>query len=222
MTGIAFDTGSYTKLEGFSYDTSTVYEISDGNYAYYAFMIEDGKFLPFHLIGEVHPANVGKPTKYEIHAHEYEMQRQAEACENITASPVACSQLFLNYGSRPMWIRGKDGKMVYHKSRVVWNEDKTGKILLMTLTEEEDDVDLRYAESVLKTLEDSGITDVIVRHLDGTPYFSYTVEELRALREKWNLGAEDVLIINGTIEGVPEESGHEGAIKQLTEEAPEK
>ncbi|MBQ8095114.1 MAG: hypothetical protein IJ242_16300 [Clostridia bacterium] len=137
-----------------------------------------------------------EPSPQERMAHEMEELRQAQACDNVTASPWWGYQLYMNYGSRNLWVRGKDGEKIFHKSVVVADGEHKN-LVLRVMGETTDGVNIRYDASVLDYMDRYDIAKVTVVSESGEPYMTYDVSALRQAREQFGLAPEELLMVGG-------------------------
>ncbi|MBQ8093898.1 MAG: hypothetical protein IJ242_10020 [Clostridia bacterium] len=144
----------------------------------------------------VEPAPEYEPSPYERMAHEMEEKRQAQACDNVTASPWWSYQSYLNYGSRNLWVRGTDGEKIFHKSQAVFDGDHKN-LILTVMCDNLDGVNMRFDSTVLDYLERYDITKIIMVSDNGDAGMQYQVADMKAAREKFGLEADELLMIGG-------------------------
>ncbi|MDO5378623.1 MAG: hypothetical protein Q4G52_09845, partial [Clostridia bacterium] len=141
------------------------------------------------------------PSEEQIR-HEMEMKRQEEAVGGITGSPYWCSQLFLNYHSRNLWLHDAEGRKVNFREHISWEGEYPNKRLLLRVNNmaSTDGLTMRFDEETLNAFDKSGIVTVILANtVNGQvePFMQYSVSDLRAAREQYGLAPEELLVVGG-------------------------
>lgn len=141
------------------------------------------------------------PSEEQIR-HEMEMKRQEEAVGGITGSPYWCSQLFLNYHSRNLWLHDAEGRKTNFREHISWEGEYPNKRLLLRVNNmaSTDGLTMRFDEETLNAFDKSGIVTVILANtVNGQvePFMQYSVSDLRAAREQYGLAPEELLVVGG-------------------------
>lgn len=141
------------------------------------------------------------PSEEQIR-HEMEMKRQEEAVGGITGSPYWCSQLFLNYHSRNLWLHDAEGRKTNFREHISWEGEYPNKRLLLRVNNmaSTDGLTMRFDEETLNAFDKSGIVTVILANtVNGRvePFMQYSVSDLRAAREQYGLAPEELLVVGG-------------------------
>ncbi|MBQ8094939.1 MAG: hypothetical protein IJ242_15410 [Clostridia bacterium] len=168
---------------------------------------------------EPHNTAPDNPPEQEHYEEEHHKSlREEEACDGFTASPYWGYQLYLNYGSRAFWVRGENGKRICHKSRLTWNDDKSGKVLTLTTETFEKSIDIRFDESVFEVLDHTGVKEIRVVNPSGYTYLSCSVSDLKGVRNAFSLTPDERLIVtsNNTAAKIIE-GNHDGIAGKYSE-----